>query len=83
MVKIKMYTTGTCAFCHAQKNYLDQKGIKYEEKRVDLDPAAANEMITLSGQMGVPFSVITHEDGKQEGVLGFNRAHLDEVLGLK
>ena len=28
---IKVYTTPTCAYCHALMDWLDSKGIKYQE----------------------------------------------------
>ena len=28
---IKVYTTPTCAYCHALMDWLDSKGIEYEE----------------------------------------------------
>ena len=32
MNKVIIYTTPTCAYCHALMDWLDQKGIKYVEK---------------------------------------------------
>ncbi len=32
MNKVMIYTTPTCAYCHALMDWLDQKGIKYVEK---------------------------------------------------
>lgn len=83
MAKIKIYTTATCGFCRAEKAFLDSKGVKYEEAKVDIDAKQAEEMIQLSGQMGVPFTVITHDDGKKSGIIGFDQARLTELLGLK
>ena len=31
MSTIKVYTSPTCVFCHALMDWLDSKGIKYEE----------------------------------------------------
>ena len=83
MAKVKMYTTATCAYCAAEKNFLKQHGIEYSEVAVDTDEAAAEEMIHLSGQMGVPFTVITQADGTQVGVLGFDQPRLKSLLGIK
>lgn len=65
-----------------EREYLDSKGVKYDEIFVDHDVAKAQEMIKLSGQMGVPFTEITKDNGEKVGILGFDQAHLDEVLGL-
>lgn len=65
-----------------EKEYLDSKSIKYDNIFVDQDPKAAEEMVKISGQMGMPFTVITQDDGSQETILGFDRAKIDSVLGL-
>lgn len=80
---IKIYSTTWCAYCKQEMAYLDSKGIKnYEHILVDLDPAMAKEMIEISGQMGVPFTVIKKDDGSEEHILGFDRPKIDDALGL-
>ena len=59
------------------KEYLSQKGIKYTEYDVAQDREKAKEMIQKSGQMGVPVILVD-----SEVVIGFNKAKLDELLGL-
>lgn len=80
--KISIYTTASCAYCHAAKEFLKAHNIEFEEKAVDTDPALAEEMIKFSGQLGVPFTVIESEDGRKEGILGFDQRRLSEVLGI-
>lgn len=80
-VKVKIYSTATCAYCHAEKEFLTEKGVPFEEIRVDQDQDAAKEMIALSGQLGVPFTVIETEKG-QEKILGFDQPKLTAALGL-
>ncbi len=82
MVKVKIYTTTTCPYCKMEKDYLDSKGVKYENVFVDDDPAAAQEMLEKSGQMGVPFTVIQKEEGQEEKILGFDKERLNIVLNL-
>jgi glutaredoxin len=79
---IKIYSTSWCAFCRAEKKFLDQKGVKYEDVDVEADEAAAREMIKLSGQMGVPFTVITRGDDTKVGILGFDQPRLVQELKL-
>jgi len=74
-MQVTIYTTPTCGFCHQAKAYLRQKGIPFVEKDVSADPAAAAEMIRLSGQQGVPVIVV---DG--EVVVGFNVPRLEALL---
>lgn len=81
MKKVTIYTTQTCAYCHMLKRWLDDKNIDYVEHRVDLNPIAAQNMVMLSGQMGVPFTTV--EDSKDSSVtkiLGYDVKRLQEVL---
>ena len=82
MKNITIYSTATCGFCKMLKGYLNDKGIKYDVKMADEDQAIAQELYEKSGQLGVPFTVITDEDGKEESILGFDRHKIDSVLGL-
>lgn len=85
MKKIKnitIYTTGVCAYCHAEKEFLKEHNVGFDEVRVDTDAAAAEKMINLSGQMGVPFTVITRQDNAEEHILGFDQPRLAAALGL-
>ena len=81
-MKVTIYTTTTCPYCKLEKEYLDSKGIKYENIFVDQDAKAAEDMVKISGQMGVPFTVVTGDDGSKITILGFDRARIDSALGL-
>ena len=39
-------------------------------------------MIKLSGQMGVPFTMITKDDGTKVGILGFDQPKLTSELQI-
>lgn len=82
MADIVMYTTRTCPFCKMQKEYLNSKNIKFSEILVDEDTEAAQKMISMSGQLGVPFTVITKENGEEVKILGFDRPRLERELGI-
>jgi glutaredoxin-like YruB-family protein len=75
MANIKIYSTPTCPWCKKAKAYLDGKGIKYESINVAGDLKAQEEMISKSGQMGVPVIDI---DGHI--VVGFDVKKIDELL---
>ena len=79
-VTIKIYKTTTCPYCKMEAEYLHSMGVKFEEIYVDKDPKAVQEMIAESGQMGVPFTVITKDDGSKVAILGFDRQKLDSAL---
>lgn len=57
------------------KEFLSQRGVEFTEYDVSVDKAAADEMVRLTGQRGVPVIVI----GDQV-VIGFNRARLEQLL---
>ena len=72
---VKVYTTPTCGYCHQVKKFLSERGVKYAEYDVSRDRAAADEMVRLTGQMGVPVILV---DGQV--VVGFDRARLEHLL---
>ncbi|MGY4707898.1 glutaredoxin family protein [Candidatus Bipolaricaulota sp. J31] len=75
--KVIVYTTPSCPWCNAVKQYLEERGIAYTEIDVSQDQEAAMEMVRKSGQMGVP---VVEIDG--EIVIGFDKERLDHLLGL-
>jgi glutaredoxin-like YruB-family protein len=82
MDKVKIYSTSWCAFCRAEKRFLTAKGVKFEDVDVEADQKQAAEMMKLSGQMGVPFTVITKKDGSTVNILGFDQPRITSELGL-
>ena len=75
---IKVYFTSTCPHCKAVKSYLTEKGIKFIEYDVLENQNAREEMIRLSGQMGVPVTIID-----EEVVIGFDHKKLELKLTAK
>jgi len=59
----------------------DQK-LDYTEYKVDENPYAAQAMVGLSGQMGVPFTTVEAADGSVTKVLGFDVVKLKTALGV-
>lgn len=79
----KIYSTPTCGYCHMLKDWLTEKGIAFTDINVASDPSQGVEMIQKTGQMGVPVSIITFEDNREEVVLGFDQQKLARILGLE
>ncbi len=75
MKNVTIYTTPTCGFCHMAKNWMKEKSIKYTEIDVSVNSEAAQEMVTKSGQMGVP---VIDVDG--DITIGFDRPKLEHIL---
>lgn len=81
-MNIIIYSTTTCPYCSMLKDYLKEKNISYEEKLVDQDEKAKEEMMGVSGGfLGVPYVVITKDDGNRESVIGFDKGKLEGILG--
>lgn len=79
-MKITIYSTKTCVYCNMLKRWLDEKNVKYTVYNVDENPIAAQNMVRLSGQMGVPFSTVEREDGQTINILGFDRPKFTAAL---
>lgn len=75
MLMVTIYTTKTCAFCHAAKEYLNSKHINFQEVKVDEVPNGVQELLDKSGQLGVPVIEVD-----KEVIVGFNREQLDNSL---
>jgi alkyl hydroperoxide reductase subunit F len=76
MSKVTVYSTQQCQYCRMAKAFLDKHGVSYESIDVGADRQAAEKMIRLSGQRGVP--VITIDD---EVIVGFDTQRLNELFG--
>lgn len=74
-MNVTIYTATWCGFCHTAKRYLDQLGVKYEDKDVEHDQANAQAAVEKSGQMGIP--VI---DVNGTIIVGFDKPKLDDAL---
>lgn len=82
-MKVTVYSTTTCPYCVMLKRWLGERNIEFTDYFVDKNPYAAQMMMQLSGQQGVPFTTIEDDDGVIDGVLGFDRQTLEELLTRK
>ncbi len=72
---VKVYSTPTCPWCTIAKQYLDSKNISFEDLDVSKDRNAASEMVSKSGQRGVPVLDI---DGNI--IIGFDKDKIDSLI---
>lgn len=72
---ITVYTTPTCAFCHAVKEYFKSKKVEYTEKDLTVDETAAKWVLENTGQLAVP---VVDINGKI--IVGFDRPSIDHAL---
>jgi glutaredoxin 3 len=73
--QVVIYSAEWCAFCHAAKDYLQKKGVRFTEKDVDSDRSIAVEAVELSGQTGIPVLQINGQV-----IVGFDRPRIDAAL---
>ncbi|KKW19861.1 MAG: Glutaredoxin-like protein [Parcubacteria group bacterium GW2011_GWA2_51_10] len=73
--QVTIYTTPTCHFCHAAKEFFNENHISFTEFDVAKDLAKRQEMVQKSGQMGVPVILASGEI-----IVGFDEERLREVL---
>lgn len=83
MTKVKIYSTTTCPYCRLLKDYLKEKGVEYEDVLIDQQPDQVQASIDTCGSMGVPCIHITKDDGSRVNILGFNKAKIDQELGIE
>lgn len=78
MATVKIYTTPSCVYCKMTKQFFEANKVAYQELDVASDMQAREEMISKSGQFGVP---VTDVDG--QFVIGFDKPRLSELLGIR
>jgi glutaredoxin 3 len=74
---VKVYSTPTCPWCTRAKQFLNENNVSYESFDVSSDQQAAEEMITKSGQMGVPVIEI-----EGQVIVGFDKDRIKQALGI-
>ncbi len=73
--QITIYSTPTCHFCHAAKEFFTANNVKFTDHNVAADLAKRKEMIEKSGQMGVPVISVGNEL-----IVGFDEQQLRSLL---
>ncbi|MAZ29832.1 NrdH-redoxin [bacterium] len=74
---VTIYSTPACHFCHAAKDFFTENNVAFTDIDVATDAEKRQEMIEMTGQMGVP--VIRIGD---DVVVGYDEAKVKELLGM-
>ena len=85
MKKVEIYSTPTCHFCHAAKEFFAEHQVDFTNYDVATDMVKRKEMVDKSGQMGVPDIIVTDltkADDKGEIIVGFDELRISELLGI-
>jgi glutaredoxin-like YruB-family protein len=77
MSQVTIYSTPTCHFCHAAKEFFTANNVAYTDYDVASDLDKRTEMIDMTGQMGVP--VIKIDD---DIIVGFDEGKIKELLKI-
>lgn len=75
---VTIYSTPVCHFCNAAKDFFKENNVDYTEHDVAADADKRQEMVDMTGQMGVP--VIKIGD---DVIIGFDEPKLKELLELQ
>lgn len=78
MAKVIVYSQPTCAPCHAEKAWLREHGIEFEDRNIRQRSEWLDELVAL-GSQSTPTTVIDSDDGRQV-VIGYNRGRLTQAL---
>ena len=74
---VKIYSTPTCVWCRATKEFLDEHKVVYTDINVASDSEAREYMFKRTGQMGVPVIEIGNDV-----IIGFDQGKISNLLGI-
>jgi len=74
---VKVYSTPVCPWCNVAKAYLKDNDIPFVDVDVSHDRAGLREMVTMTGQHGVPVLLIG-----EKAMVGWNPAEFDRLMRL-
>ena len=83
MPRIEIYSTAICPYCVAAKSFLKNRGLEWEELRIDRDPAKLGEMLERSqGRRTVPQIFVNgaHVGGYDDLVAADRSGRLQQLL---
>lgn len=80
-MKITIYTVETCKFSAEEKEYLKSKNLPFEEKDVEKDHAALENMLKIGNNFaGTPVTEIVKDDGTTAVLKGFTKEEFEKEL---
>jgi len=76
--RIIVFSTPSCPWCNRAKSYLRQHGFRFKDVDVSKDDKAARDLVSKTGQTGVPVIMINNRP-----IVGFNKKEIDRLLNIK
>lgn len=79
---ITLYTSASCGYCMAAKNFLKSRSLSWNEVRIDLDAAERERMLARARRTSVPQIFIgdTHVGGYDDLIALHRAGKLDALL---
>lgn len=74
---VTIYSTPACHYCHAAKDFFAANNVAFTDVDVAADVEKRQEMVEMTGQMGVP--VIRIGD---DVIVGFDEGKVKELLEM-
>jgi len=75
--RIIIFTSSSCPWCDRVKQYLREKKFRFRDVNVERDCEATRELERRNIR-GVPVILINNQP-----IVGFNKAKIDKLLGIK
>jgi len=79
IIEVILYSSPACRYSRMAKDFLIEHNIVFTEHNVLSDYGRAREMISVSGQSGIPVIVII-KNGKKDFHVGYDREILLEAI---
>ncbi|MBX3250343.1 MAG: hypothetical protein KF901_24410 [Myxococcales bacterium] len=77
---VVVYGASWCGACRSVKQWLQARGVPYEDKDIERDPGARTEMLTKARAQGVPTGSIPIIDVRGRMTTGFDAQTLTRLL---
>ncbi len=82
-MKVTIYTINDCKFSEAERAYLKQNNIEFEEKNLETNRDFLTEMLAISNNFaGTPVTEIVKDTGEKIVLKGFTAEEFDKALGI-
>ncbi len=82
-MKVTIYSTSICAACETLTRWLEKSNIAFNKRITDTDPKIMEEFMSVNdGMIGVPFTIITKDDGSLEKISGFDQKKFKAALNI-
>jgi glutaredoxin len=73
--RVRIFTTPICSYCRIAKAYLRDNDITFEEVDITTDACGRREMVTMTGQYGVPVLLVG-----EKTLVGWNATEFERLL---